>query len=283
MTSTICALIPKHTVYVEPFAGGAAVFFAKPWPKVTNIRQYVEVLNDVDGDIVNLYRCFQDLENRERLLERMRFTPCSREEYWLSQQPTTDPIEKACRTIVDIMTSFTNKKGAGWGTRVYNGNMGKNWANKVESLPNYFDRMVGVHIEHDDAFKVIERWDSPQTFFYCDPPYPDTTHKYHQDFSVHDFYRLVYTLNDCQGSFILSGYPQKNIVFPEDWTRVDKDVICSAKGRVGQDKSKKRDESAENRQRTEALWMRNSKPPRKEIQKLYDSGAYDCFKGFDHL
>lgn len=56
IASKITELIPKHTVYVEPFAGGAAVFFKKPWPDVSNTGHYREVLNDTNGDVVNFFR-----------------------------------------------------------------------------------------------------------------------------------------------------------------------------------------------------------------------------------
>ena len=81
MAHNIIPLIPKHTVYVEPFAGGAAIFFLKPWPDLSDRDHYREVLNDKNGDLINLYRCFQDKEKSERLIHRLEFTLYSRGEY----------------------------------------------------------------------------------------------------------------------------------------------------------------------------------------------------------
>ena len=65
----ILPLLPKHTVYVEPFSGGAAVFFGKPWPDVSDGTHYREILNDMDGRITNFYRVCQDTQKRDELLE----------------------------------------------------------------------------------------------------------------------------------------------------------------------------------------------------------------------
>ena len=80
MVPNILPLIPKHTVYVEPFAGGAAVFFAKPWPNTENSDHYREVLNDKDQRLINFYRVLQTPEKREALIERLSLTLYSEEE-----------------------------------------------------------------------------------------------------------------------------------------------------------------------------------------------------------
>jgi DNA adenine methylase len=151
----------------------------------------------------------------------------------------------------------------------------------LAELPQYLDRLAPVHISNTDELKCIEQWDSPQTFFYCDPPYPGSNQGHYSGYSVSDFERLIDTLNQCQGSFMLSCYEVPGVTIPDDWEKFEFTAMCSASGagKVGADRSRKAT-SAElgNRVRTEVVYRRfNRVPVREEIQKLYDSGAYNCF------
>lgn len=83
---------PPHTCYVESFSAAAGVLMQKR-------RPYAEVFNDLDGDIVNLFRVLQDPVTGSGLTERLVFTPYSREEFELSWEPSTEPVERARRTI----------------------------------------------------------------------------------------------------------------------------------------------------------------------------------------
>ena len=277
MCPKIVPLIPRHTVYVEPFAGGAAVFFAKPWPKVTNNNHYREVLNDKDQRIINFYQQLRD--NGQALCDKLQLTLCSEAEYQLAKDlDCEDKLEAARRYYVNVQQSFANKLNGGWRRNVYSRNSAATWANKVNQLPEYIDRMASVHIACDDALKIIRQWDSPQTFFYCDPPYPDADQGHYSGYTIQDFQALVDTLKDVQGSFMLSNYDQPQATIPPDWERFEFEATASSRGRVGYDRSKKMDESAQNRKRTEVVWRRfNRVPVREEIQKLYDTSAYDCF------
>ena len=77
-----------------------------------------------------------------------------------------------------------------------------------------------MYLENEDAIGVIERWDSPYTLHYCDPPYPGTdTSAYDGEFTVEDLQRLVDCLAECKGSVMLSNYPQPGITFPDHWRR----------------------------------------------------------------
>jgi DNA adenine methylase len=270
MASKIIPLIPKHTVYVEPFAGGAAVLFKKPWPEVSNNSRYREVINDVDGLLINFYRVLRDPEMGKTLWAMLKLTTYSREEYNAARDHLygASPLKDAWAYYVNVEQSFGSKFNGGWGTRTFNQNGGSTWANKTERLYSYIDRMQSMHIECEDAIRVIERWDSPHTFFYCDPPYPGTHLNYSKDYTIKDFEKLIATLNRCKGSFLLSNYDQ-DVTFPDDWTRHTFDASMSVA----------RDKTAD-KKRTEVVWKRGNKEPvRKEIQDLFDSGKFDCFKG----
>ena len=277
MSSNIVPLIPQHTVYVEPFAGGAAVFFAKPWPKVTSNQHYREVLNDKDQRIINFYQQLRD--NGQALCDKLQLTLYSEAEHKLAKDLNCeDKLEAARRYYINSQQSFAKRLNAGWSRSVYGRNSAATWANKVNKLPEYIDRMASVHITCDDALKIIKQWDSPQTFFYCDPPYPNADQGHYSGYTIQDFQALVDTLKDVQGSFLLSNYDQPQATIPPDWERFEFEATASSRRRVGYDRSKKMDESEQNRKRIEVVWRRfNRVPVREEIQKLYDTGAYDCF------
>jgi DNA adenine methylase len=276
MAHNIIPLIPRHTVYVEPFCGGATVFFQKPWPKVTNANHYREVINDHDKHLINFYQRLRD--DGEELVRRIQMTLHSEAEYQIAKElEIEDPIEAARRYYVNVQQSFSHKLNGGWRRSVFGRNEAAIWANKISGLPTYVARMASVHIACNDALKIIKQWDSPQTFFYCDPPYPGTDCGSYKGYTLDNFRELVSTLDNCQGSFLLSNYDQP-IEMPTDWERFEFEATVSSRGRGCYDRSKKVDESAQNRKRTEVVWRRfNRVPVREEIQKLYNSGAFDCF------
>lgn len=275
----IVPLIPKHTVYVEPFAGGAAVFFAKPWPNTESSDHYREVLNDKDEQLINFYRVLQAPEKREALIERLSVTLYSEAEHAKAKDlKSGDDVCRAWAYYVNISMSFSNELHGGWRRGVFGNNLADTWAARIARLPEYLKRMSSVHIACDDALKIIKQWDSPQTFFYCDPPYPGAHQGHYGGYTVEDFQALVSTLNECQGSFILSNYEQTDAQIPSDWERFEFSATASSRGRAGYDRSKKADESDQNRQRTEIVWRRfNRVKVRPEIQELFRSGAFNCF------
>lgn len=279
MACKIVPLIPRHTVYVEPFAGGAAIFFAKPWPDVSGNNHYREYLNDKDERLINFYRILQTSEKRDALIERLSLTLFSEAEHAKAKDlESGNEIDRAWAYYVNIQQSFSSTLNRGWGRGVYAQNQQATWVNKVSRLPEYLIRMASVGITCQDALKVIEQLDSPQTFFYCDPPYVGTDAGHYKGYSIKDFQSLIDALDKCQGSFILSNYDQSEAKIPDDWERFEFHATNHSRGRVGYDRSKKADESHQNRKRTEVVWRRfNRVQVRPEIQALYDSGAFDCF------
>lgn len=269
MANKIVPLIPKHTVYVEPFAGGAAIMFAKPWPKVSDNNHYREVMNDVDGDLINFYRQLRD--DGEELVRRLQLTPYSREEYVVSKSFDCDDLERARRYYVNIQQSFSNKLNHGWGFNKKTHNSAFTWFSKVQRLDEYLRRMSGVFLDNIDVIDCIKRWDSPQTFFYCDPPYVGTDCGSYQFFSLFHLQRLVDLLDNIKGSFIMSGYESKAEI-PVGWEKFKL-------GKTGgMHVTKTRDVD-----RTEIVYRKFSKHPvSSDIRKLYDSGKYDCFTGGRH-
>ena len=279
MASKIVPLLPRHTVYVEPFAGGAAVFYAKPWPGVGSSAHYREVLNDTNQEIVNFYRVLRD--HPDALFRAACLTPYSRVEYTkTAREPIDDPVERARRWFVDIQQSFANVSRGGWRTSVYSRNQAATWQNACARLLGAAERLHSVHIECDDALRVIERWDSPQTLFYCDPPYPGANQGHYAGYSQDDFAALVDTLNNAQGSFVLSCYDQPCV--PDHWERFGfaSHASSSGVGQVGKGRDKSRAATKKelgDRKRTEVVWrMDRSANVRPEIKKLFDNGMWSA-------
>jgi len=264
-------LIPKHTVYAEPFAGGAAVMFAKPWPDVTNTDHYREVINDIDGDLVNFYRQLRD--NGSELCRLLSLTLHSEEEYRTAKDlDFGDDLERARRYYVNIQQSFSYKLHGGWSRGKSTRNDAATWMNKIDRLPEYIDRMRSVNISNTCALKFIEQWDSPQTFFYCDPPYPGSDQGHYSGYTLDEYRRLIENLSDIKGSFILSNYEQP-VDVPDNWEKFEFGATCTA------DKN-----TTKRTKRTEVVYRRFRKGIlRPELKKLLDSGKYDCFTGAQYF
>lgn len=259
----IVSLLPPHTVYCEPFAGGAAVFFAKGRPTVTNSHHYREVLNDHDASLITTYRCCQQPETRQALLERLRYTPYSRAEhqraYQLLRDPNASPLDRAWAKIVKIQQSFANVEHGGWKTGVFGRNDAATWHRWLQDLDAIFDRLIDVYLECDDALAVMARWDSPQTCFYLDPPYPGADQGHYAGYTLEDWARLVDAMQRCQGSIVCSGYPQSIEPRGHGWERFERQARCSAsgQGQVGPSRARSRRATPEelgDRRRTEVVW-----------------------------
>jgi DNA adenine methylase len=193
----IVSLIPAHTTYVEPFSGGAQVFFHKP-------RSKIEVLNDLDHEVVNFLRICQ--RHSEELSRLLRLQPASRQIFmWHHNQAPallTD-IERAARF-------FYLQKNAWGGHRVR-----QNFHYCITKPPNYrpntvakalsatAERLAGVQIEHLPYQEILSRYDRPTTFFYCDPPYVGVE-LYQHNFSDQQFVELATLLASLKSRFLLS-------------------------------------------------------------------------------
>jgi DNA adenine methylase len=207
---------PPHTCYVESFGGAAGVLMQKP-------RSYAEVYNDLDGDIVNLFRVLQDPVTRSGLTERLVFTPYSRAEFELSWEPSEEPVERARRTIIRAQMGF-GSAGATKGvtgfridTKRQYGTAQSLWAEYPDQLAEVGQRLTGVLIENRPAIDVIKAHDAIGTLHYVDPPYVhDTRYKgassgryYRHEMDDGEHRALLSNLLELEGMVVLSGYPSE--------------------------------------------------------------------------
>ena len=276
MAPNLLPLLPRHTVYVEPFCGGAALFWNKH--QRTNGSNYREVLNDANAQLVNLYRVMQDEATARALIHRLVFTPYARAEYQkaleIYKNGTDCPIEAAWAFYVNANMSFAKKLNAGFGVGLVSQNQANSWANQLTQLSSQFERLNGVHIECNDALAIIKQWDSPQTLFYCDPPYPGTDQGHYSGYTHDDFLKLVDALDQCEGSFLLSNYDQPGI--PNHWERYEFKATMSAVGNTGHGANARRQKlTRENTERTEVVWrMDRSHNMRDDLLRLFPNDGH---------
>jgi DNA adenine methylase len=223
----IIAIFPEHTTYVEAFAGGAQVFFHKPPSKV-------EVLNDLDGELVNFYRVCQ--QHYEELIRYFRFVVRSRE--WFALLKSTDPrtltdVQRAARHMYLLKNSF----GGLVRDPHYSINIVQPPSFNLERLPEIIEeshkRLMRVQIESSPYEEILARFDGPATFFYLDPPYYNRA-LYNYNLKHEDFATLAKRLKPIQGKFVLSlnDVPEVRALFKEFSIR-DIDLHYTAQKHVG--------------------------------------------------
>lgn len=200
-----------HTVYAEPFCGGLAVLYAKGRYDRGNQHNYREAINDINQCLTTFWRVAR--EQPEELARWLDLTLYAQSDYAKAGEIYRNPtgykdLEIAWATYLQCNMSFANQINAGWGTATIGQNHAYGWENRKQRLPECFERLREVHIGCEDAVRFIKRWDSPQTLFYVDPPYPGTNQGHYQGYSMDDWAQLCDTLDRCQGSYILSNYPQ---------------------------------------------------------------------------
>ena len=205
LSQWLCSFLPGHLCYVEPFAGGAKLLFAKE-PSPT------EILNDVDNNIVNLYRVIQNSEKRQKLVNLLNETPYSRSVFqsWKYGDKTTlDDIEKAGQYFFLCKASFAGdveRGGFGIPSKGTGRNPAQSYYNAIDSLEHIARRLRGVTIECLDYADCIQRYDSPETLFYIDCPYYGSEHYYGDSFGHEDQHRLAELLHGIKGQAMVSHY-----------------------------------------------------------------------------
>ncbi|MDC4634080.1 DNA adenine methylase [Acinetobacter baumannii] len=230
---------PSHTCYTEAFGGAAGVLLQKP-------RAYAEVYNDLDGEIVNLFRVLRNEEHRNKLVEQLVFTPYSRDDFQEAWEPCDDPVEKARRLIIRAQMGF-GSAGASKGitgfridTKRAYGTAQALWVTYPNHLAIVGQRLSGVLIENRPAIQVLQDHDDSETLHYVDPPYVhDTRYSgaktgrvYRHEMSDQDHEELLKVLLELEGKVIVSGYPSEIYNdYLAKWKRVDTSArISSGRG-----------------------------------------------------
>lgn len=209
LADKIFPFFPQHDCYVEPFAGGAALFFLRP-----TIAK-CEVLNDINGDLVNLYRVVQN--HLEEFVRQFKWALTSREVFkWLqmTRPETLTDIQRAARFYYLQQNCFGGKvDGQSFGTAT-TAPPGLNLLRLEESLSAAHLRLAGAYIEHLTWQDCIERYDRPHTLFYMDPPYWETE-GYGVEFKFDQYEYMASVLASMTGKAIVSlnDHPEIRRVF----------------------------------------------------------------------
>jgi len=192
---------PEHRRYCEPFGGSAAVLLNKP-------SSYIEVFNDLNSDIVHFFEVVR--KRKEELQEWLRRTPFSRElhekwgrAFYQGERPDDD-LERAGRWYYLRYTQYGGKvdRFSGFKTSIKR-NEARSLRGATEHLDEVVTRLQDVILENQDYREVIDRYDRPDTLFYFDPPYFETTYNYYGT-GEFNHQQLADALTEIEGFWICS-------------------------------------------------------------------------------
>ena len=206
MLPAILPKIPEHTIYVEPFFGGGAVFWGKK-------PSQVEIVNDINNRLITFYKVLKyDFEELASKADETFHSRGQHKEsglvYKSQADEITDPLACAWSVWVQTNMSFATQIGSTFGYD-RSGSSALRLYNKKKSLTDVFqERMKRVTIESYDALKVIKTYDSPDTFFYLDPPYVSSDQGHYTGYAVDHFKALLDVCANMKGKFLLSSYPE---------------------------------------------------------------------------
>ena len=245
---------PSHHTYVEPFGGAASVLLNKS-------PSAVEVYNDIDSNLVTIFRVLRD--HPDELRRALELTPYSREEYVRCLGPLDglDDVEKARRLIVRYRQVFGGRGQTAtpgrWCYSVTASSRGmagrvSGWLSTIDAvLPAVVERFRQVQIENLPWQDIIRRYDTPETLFYCDPPYLLSTRNghvgYEYEMTVEEHREMAEALNGVKGHVVLSGYASPEYdEWYVGWERVEFGVTVSARLNKGRSRDR----------RKEVLWIK---------------------------
>lgn len=233
LAKRILPQFPEHTCYVEPFVGGAALFFLKE-------PSEVEVLNDYNSDLVMLYRCVQ--HHLEEFVRQFKWALVSRQMFeWLKSTPpeTLTDIQRAARFYYLQKMAFGGKVSGRTFGIAPTGPPRLNLLRIEEDLSQAHLRLARCYIENLDWKRCIEKYDRPTTLFFCDPPYWETA-GYGIDFGIEQYCELARMMRTVKGKVVLTinDHPKMREAFAGYRTEVEK--INYTVG--GKDKGKNRQE-----------------------------------------
>jgi DNA adenine methylase len=204
-----------HRIRTEAFAGAGSILLHMP-------RCYAEVLNDRDGEIVNLFRVLRDRRRSAELIRLMRLTPYAREEFEGSYKPISarcPKTERARRFLVRSWMAFSSRGATSPHRTGFRANCGRSttpatdWSRLPGAFGEICERLQGVLIEHADAAAIIRRYDAPDALHFVDPPYVYSTRPggarrgYRHELDDEQHRALAECLHGCKGAWVICGYP----------------------------------------------------------------------------
>lgn len=241
----IISHFPGHRVYHEPYCGGASVLARKP-------RSFSEIINDLSGDVVNVFWVLRHPARARELERLLRLTPFAEAEFKAAYLPADDPVERARRTITRAhlghgANGVNRNRKTGFRGRAHRRTTtgAQDWVNLPDQIRDWVARLQGVVITNRDALESLARHDEPDCLHYVDPPYMDSTRyqeakrDYEHPMTDDQHRELAEVLHGLEGMVILSGYPSEAYDrWYQDWTRVERRSLAD-RGKIA----------------TEVLWL----------------------------
>lgn len=244
MVSEILPLIPKHRIYTESFFGGGAIFFAKAPVEA-------EIINDTNNMVVNFFKVVKT--DFDRLKLKIEMTLFSRASYTVANMiykmpHLFDKIQQAWSFYIATNMGFSCQIGS-WGYDKYSKRVKAFQNKKLLFNEDMFKRLENAQIENNEACKVIQSRDTEEAFHYVDPPYVSdkdakaVNQGHYAGYSENDYKRLLETLSNIKGKFLLSSYPSKLLeqyIQKNGWYSKSFDKPLSArKAVVGKERGRK--------------------------------------------
>lgn len=237
LVSTILGMIPSHRVYVEPYFGGGALFFAKG-------KSYLEVINDIDDRLITFYNVCHDKDLFPLLVDKINISLNSETLFrravsiWNDVRKAKDDVDLAWAVWYSCNMGYGGSPSGGW--KWDNGTSGSHIGVVMDNYRQQFsnaihERLKYVQISCRDALKVISQRDGEDTFFFLDPPYPGCDQKHYKGFSEYDFEELLKMLTGIKGKFILCNYDSRLLrryVKQNRWHVTVKDMALRVANRV---------------------------------------------------
>lgn len=236
LAKRIVELMPPHTHYVEPYAGGLSVLLAKDPIDIS------ECVNDIDGDLVNFWWVLKDVDQFSQFQRMVQAVPFS-EQDWEDAAVVLDdpdPVTRAVAFFVRCRQSLAGRMDtfaplSRTRTRRGMNEQAAAWLTAVEGLPAVHSRLKRVAILCRPALEVIEGQDGLSTLFYCDPPYMPCTRAsngtFKHEMAPEDHKALLAVLCSVKGKVMLSGY--SSVLYDtmlRGWTRHTWDLPNNAAG-----------------------------------------------------
>jgi DNA adenine methylase len=189
-----------YVTYVDVFGGSAALIISKE-------KSPGEVFNDKNEELANFFRIVK--HRRAELVERSR--------HWIHSRVFWNELKKAQRSPDEVERAFVFwvRLADSFGGIGENFGMAKKGVRSVTQARKYLDdvadRFAGVHVECFDFRGCIRVYDSPDTFFYLDPPYPDTRggSSNYDLLTEQDWIDMRDQLKGIKGKFLLSSNDHK--------------------------------------------------------------------------
>jgi DNA adenine methylase len=252
LAARIVELMPAHTRYCEPFFGGGAVLFARSGEGVA------EWVNDLNYELTEFWRVLGNSDRFEVFNRAIQTIPFSQVEFEDAELPILiegdDMRTSINRAVAFFIRNRQSRQGLGRDfatpTRRLRRGMNENvsaWLSAVDGLPEVHARLRRVEIRNQDAVKFIKELDSPETFYFVDPPYVHetrtTTGEYQHEMTDTQHIELLDTLAAIEGKFLLSGYPSAmydSAARLHGWRVVDVEIDNKASGRRVKEKKVER-------------------------------------------